>query len=294
MLKIAEVSGLTKMFGKKLVLNDIAFDVFENDLIGLVGLNGSGKTTLFKCLTGLLNCDGKIDIFGKSLKERQAIFEEMLYIFDKEIYISEMTGYEIIRDFARFYGKFSKAELLHVLSEVGLDGSENLNIKKYSLGMKQRINIAKIMIAKPKLVLMDEPFNGIDIDGVEDLVKLIKEYSKENHTAFIVSSHQISELEKFSNRIIAISNNKIVVDKYFDEQEKAYIGIDFIMESDVDIVKAKYNCKFLQNKIYYFETSINREGEFIKFLADNGIIYSYFNSNNAIKQEVFELLGEVQ
>lgn len=290
MEKVIEVENLSKSFFKKKVLDSISFSVNEGDLLGLVGLNGAGKTTLLKCLTGLLNAEGSIRILGKSLKDKADIFEDLLYIFDKDTYFPDMDGYTILKDFARMHGKFSKEEIYAVMKEAGLSGSEKTAVKRYSLGMKQRLNFAKIRLMRPKIVLMDEPFNGIDIDGMEELIDMIIEINKKDNITFLVSSHQISELERFVNRVIALDGSKIAVDKYFNETDNILIGIKLLDESRYELIKKNFKFSNMHNGIAYFEVAEGEETKFTEFLNKNKILYSYFDSNNSLRQQLFEIM----
>lgn len=289
--KILTVKNLSKSFGKKLVLNDLSFDIYQGDLVGLVGINGSGKTTLFKCLTGLLQCDGQIEICGISLKKREKYLQNILYVFDKDTAFCEMTGYQVLKDFACFYGKFSKQDILDILNQVGLLGSENIALNKYSLGMKKRLNIAKIIIAKPKLVVMDEPFNGIDVQGVDNMIYEIKRLNHDYGTTFIVSSHQVNELEKFSTRILGIVQGKLTIDRYVEDESKILVAIKLVDENNLDLIKQNYLFKYTKNDIHYFECDSDKKMDFVKFLNENNIFYTYFDTNNAIKKEVYSVLG---
>lgn len=289
---LIQVEGLTKSFGKRLVLDNLSFSINRGDLIGLVGLNGGGKTTLFKCITGLLYCKGNINILGYSLKKKSKIFEKLLFIFDKEVYLGEMSGYIILEDFVRLYRKPNKDEIMSVMSEVGLQGREKDPVKRYSLGMKQRLNIAKILLAKPEIVIMDEPFNGVDIDGVEYMIDVIKRANKEFGTVFIVSSHQITELEKFCNRVMVIGKHRLLADKYIDDDDTISIGIKLINPDDMDKLKSEFEYVRNMNDVAYFNIDKTKVSSFTDYLNDNKITYSYLNTENSIKSEVMSLLGE--
>lgn len=284
-------SNITKYFGKKCVLDNVSFSIYEGDLIGLVGINGAGKTTLFKCMTGLLQCEGEVIAYGNSFRDREKYLQDIVYIFDRETLFAEMTGYQVILDFSTFYGKYKKEEIYEVLKNVGLQGSENIKVKKYSLGMKQRLNIAKIILAKPKIVFMDEPFNGIDIDGVEYLISLINKMNKELGTIFVVSSHQVNELEKFATRILGLVESKLTIDRYIEDREQILIAVKLSNNNDISLLKDNFNYKYSKNDILYFESNSDEVEKFVSFLNDNNITYTYFDTNNAVKQEIYDVLG---
>lgn len=225
MEKILEVTGLTKLYKNKRGVKDINFTIYKGEIFGFLGPNGAGKTTVMKAITGLNRFDsGKVEILGNNLKEQ---FEKALRnvgaIIEKADVYEYMSAYNNLKLVARFYPDISKKEINEILEVVHLTEYKHEKAKNFSLGMKQRLALAMALLPKPALVILDEPTNGLDIEGIVEIRNLIKKLAKEQNITFFISSHQVHELELICNRIAIIYkgnliNNgeeiKIIKDKY--------------------------------------------------------------------------------
>lgn len=225
MEKILEVAGLTKLYKNKRGVKDINFTIYKGEIFGFLGPNGAGKTTVMKAITGLNRFDsGRVQILGNNLKEQ---FEKALRnvgaIIEKADVYEYMSAYNNLKLVARFYPDISEKEINEILEIVNLTEYRFEKAKNFSLGMKQRLALAMALLPKPALVILDEPTNGLDIEGIVQMRNLIKKLAKEQKITFFISSHQVHELEIICNRIAIIYkgnliNNgeeiKIIKDKY--------------------------------------------------------------------------------
>jgi ABC-type multidrug transport system ATPase subunit len=196
-------------------VDDLSFSVEEGDVYGLLGQNGAGKSTTIRMLLTLVRpTTGQIKIFGLDLnKERKKILSQVGAVIEKPDLYKYLTAYENLSLFARMSGlSSSKKELNAQLEMVGLGGRETDAVKTYSQGMKQRLGIAVALIHNPRLIILDEPTNGLDPQGIADVRNLILHLSRHLHKTVIVSSHLLNEIEQISNRMLIIDEGKKIVE----------------------------------------------------------------------------------
>ncbi|MCY6355911.1 ABC transporter ATP-binding protein [Clostridium sp. ZS2-4] len=214
--KKIEVKNLTKRLGKKVILDDISFEVFEGQIAGFLGPNGAGKTTMIRLLTGLINAtEGKIFVCGKDIKnERAKALNKLGAIVEAPIFFPYMTGRKNLQNLARLNTNMSRKEQLEkveeVLESVGIKDRGDEKVKTYSMGMKQRLGIAQALLGDPDLIILDEPSNGLDPLGMRQLRELIFKLQKEKGITFFISSHLLDELQQLCDRFIVINKGKLV------------------------------------------------------------------------------------
>lgn len=212
---IVEVQHLSKKFGTFTALDDISFSVNEGDVYGFLGQNGAGKSTTIRCMMSLIKPgSGSIRIFGLDLAtSRKKILSQTGAIIERPDMYKYLSAFENLSIFARMSGiKPSREKLLQMLTFVGLGNRENDKVKTYSQGMKQRLGIAISLIHDPRLVIFDEPANGLDPQGISDIRHLILRLSREQGKTVILSSHLLSEIEMMANRMIIIDKGKKIVE----------------------------------------------------------------------------------
>lgn len=231
MQKILECQNLCKSFGKKQILKDVSFEIDEKDILAFIGPNGSGKTTTIKLILGLQNIDsGSVKINGydvekdfvKSIEKVGAIVENP----DTYMYLS---GWQNLKLVANLYKGVTDDDLKAIVQTVGLENRIHDKVSKYSLGMRQRLGIARALINKPNLLVLDEPTNGLDPEGIKDLRILLKRLAKEG-MGILISSHNLAELESFCNKVLIIDNGVILekseVKKFKDNDNKYLFKVD--------------------------------------------------------------------
>jgi len=196
------MTGMTKQYPNGRGIKNINLAVNQGEILGILGPNGAGKTTLLKCMTGLIRPDsGNVTLFGIDLQHhyKEAIGPVGALIGPAVTY-ENMTPYQNLKMISRFYPGISKKDINEVLLQTGIDSYKNEKIASFSMGMKQRFGIASALLSKPRLIILDEPTNGLDIDGLLQLRKIIQEVASNSGVTFVISSHHISELEKLCNR----------------------------------------------------------------------------------------------
>lgn len=214
---IIKVNNLDKFYKSKQVLKNINFEISTPSIMGLVGPNGAGKTTLMNCITNLINYqNGDIEILGKSNKDAE-IFKEISFMQDNRVLYPYLTGYDHLKYICDIQN-IDYNEIKNISEKIGINSYLNMKTKEYSLGMKQHLLIAMAIINKPKLIIMDEPLNGLDPDSIIATRELIKELHNDG-TTILISSHSLSELGFITSDIIFIKNGEIVIENDYTNMD---------------------------------------------------------------------------
>lgn len=219
MENLLSVKKLNKSFGKRKIINDMSFNVNGGEIFGFLGPNGSGKTTTIKMIMGFLFPDsGEISICGMNLKNNYEKAMNLVggIVENPEMY-KELTGRQNLQMYARLHDNVSKERIDEVIALVGMSQRADEKLKKYSLGMKQRIGVAQAIVHKPKLLILDEPTNGLDPAGIKELRDILKKLAHEEGIAIVVSSHMLAEMELMCDRVAIINQGSIVDVKPVDE-----------------------------------------------------------------------------
>jgi ABC-type multidrug transport system ATPase subunit len=215
MQPIVKVTGLTKQFKNLTAVQDLSFSVNEGDVYGFLGQNGAGKSTTIRMLLTLIKpTAGTVEIFGKELGEnRNEILKEVGAVIEKPDVYKYLSAYENLKLFARLSGmKPSPDTLMEKLEKVGLADRSREPVKNFSQGMKQRLGIAIALVHDPKLIILDEPTNGLDPQGIADIRNLILHLSRDMNKTVIVSSHLLSEMEQVATRVLIINKGKKIIE----------------------------------------------------------------------------------
>ncbi|MDR0169799.1 ABC transporter ATP-binding protein [Bacillus paranthracis] len=212
MTTILSVRDVKKVIGKKTIVENISFDVKQGEVFGFLGPNGAGKTTTIRMLVGLIKeTEGTISIGGYSIKEnfREAMRQIGSIVENPELY-TYLTGWENLKQFARMLGGISDERIIEIAHMVHLDDRIHDKVKTYSLGMKQRLGIAQALLGNPKLLILDEPTNGLDPAGIRELREFIHKLVKEENMSVFISSHLLSEVQMICDRVAIIHKGKMI------------------------------------------------------------------------------------
>ncbi len=210
--KILICENLSKKIGKKEILKDVSIELSQGDILGFIGPNGAGKTTTIKLILGLQNItSGSVKINGYDIKKdfEKAIERVGTIVENPDLYMY-MTGYNNLKIIANMYKDINEKRLEEVIKLVGLENRIKDKVSKYSLGMRQRLGIAQAILHKPNLLILDEPTNGLDPEGIKQLRDLLKKLAQKEKMAILISSHNLLELESFCTKIAIIKNGQIV------------------------------------------------------------------------------------
>lgn len=212
MTTILSVRNVKKVIGKKTLVENISFDVKQGEVFGFLGPNGAGKTTTIRMLVGLIKAtEGEISIGGYHIKEnfREAMRQIGSIVENPELY-TYLTGFENLKQFARMLGGISDERILEIAKMVHLDERIHDKVKTYSLGMKQRLGIAQALLGSPKLLILDEPTNGLDPAGIRELREFIHKLVKEENMSVFISSHLLSEVQMICDRVAIIHKGRMI------------------------------------------------------------------------------------
>jgi len=232
MAVIVSVDNLVKQFGNFTAVDDLSFTVHEGDVYGFLGQNGAGKSTTIRMMLTLIESTaGTIRIFDKELHHhRSAILRQTGAMIERPDLYKYLSAYDNLSIFAKMSGiKVTRKLLMNQLEMVGLEGAANKKAGVFSQGMKQRLGIAVALVHDPKLIILDEPTNGLDPQGIADMRNLILRLSKEMRKTVIISSHLLSEVEQIANRMIIIDRGKKIVEGSVEElldPEHTVVDID--------------------------------------------------------------------
>lgn len=212
MIVTVSLQNVSKTIKNKKIIDNVSFDVYSGEIFGFLGPNGAGKTTTIRMIVGLMKVSGgDIFICGNSVKNdfEKAIGQVGAIVENPELY-KYLTGYDNLKHFARMSESVDKARIDEVIELVGLKERIHDKVKTYSLGMRQRLGLAQALLHKPKVLILDEPTNGLDPQGIREIRDYMKKLAREEGMSVIVSSHLLSEMEMMCDRFGVIQNGKLV------------------------------------------------------------------------------------
>lgn len=274
-----EIKNLSKSFGKTRIIKDVSLHVSEGEIVAFVGPNGAGKTTTLKMITNLIWPDsGSITIAGYDLfKQREMALANMAGIIENPGLYTNLTGLENLLFIQKLRG-VSKARLQEVIELIGLNDKEKLHrkVRRYSLGMKQRLALGMCLLTKPKFLILDEPTNGLDPTGVIELRQLIEKMVKEENVSVLFSSHMLGEVEKLANRIVYIKDGCIITERIQQKEDSNIynIHVEDQEEKAAQILRKLSCCKQVElqvDGILHIEADVNHLNLVLKTLGENAI-----------------------
>jgi len=281
MSAIIQVSGLTKHFKEAKAVDDLSFSVNEGDIYGFLGQNGAGKSTTIRMLLTLIQpSSGHISMLGMDLRtHRRQILQQVGTIIERPDLYKYLSAYENISLFASMSGiKIPKTRLMEQLELVDLADRAHSKVKTFSQGMKQRLGIAIALVHNPRLIILDEPTNGLDPQGIADIRNLILDLSKNHQKTIMVSSHLLSEIEIIANRMLIIDRGKKImegnVQDLFDASKTIVELQTMDPEKTLEIIACSKWKSFLrrhQHDKLIFEMNKNSIPEFNNELVQKGV-----------------------
>lgn len=222
--KVLTCKGVSKRFGKRQIVKDVGFELGEGEVLGLLGPNGAGKTTIMKSIMGLVYPDdGEIEVFGHDVSSaREKALANVGAIIESPVFPGYLTGFENLMYLASLTASTSKERVMETLELVGLKESAHSRVEGYSFGMKQRLGIAQALLPDSKILILDEPTNGLDPHGIAGMRRLVGRLSKELNVSIIVSSHLIGEMEQVCDKVVIIHHGRKVLDASAAELAKEH------------------------------------------------------------------------
>lgn len=218
---IIRVDNLCKKYNDKQVVENLSFSAEAGDVIGLIGPNGAGKSTTMKIITRLISkSSGEVYINGKQLDSNSNVTSrDVGFTSESPSFYNYLTGRENLKIIANLYPGVDMDRINSLLEFVGLSEAANKKVKAFSTGMKQRLGLARALLNHPRVIILDEPTNGLDPQGMREIYQLISKLAKEEKVTIIISSHLLYYLEKICNKIIVINKGKTV---YYGDTDKIY------------------------------------------------------------------------
>lgn len=290
---ILEVEHLKKRFGNFVAVDDLSFSVQQGEVYGFLGQNGAGKSTTIRMLLSLISpTSGSIQLFGKSITEhREEILNQMGAVVEKPDLYKYLTGYENLSLFAKMSGKpISKETINNTLALVGLEKRCHDPVRVYSQGMKQRLGIAVALVHEPAFIILDEPTNGLDPQGIADIRNLILYLSKERKKTVLVSSHLLSEIEQVADSMLIINRGKKIVEGRVNELlNPNHVRLEITVDDDqkakqlIENTSWSKGLKHAPDGKLIVETEAQAVGHLNKLLVENNINVTSLRSMNSLE-----------
>ncbi|UTD11874.1 ABC transporter ATP-binding protein [Treponema denticola] len=308
-MKILEVKDVSKKYGKKQVLSGVSFDIEEGDIFGLIGPNGAGKSTLINIITGILDpLNGEVLIGGHSIKKKPIEAKRLIGLVPQELALSEdISAIDNLNFFASLYGlsgKKLKEAVNEALEVAGLTEKKKEKVKKFSGGMKRRLNLAAAIMHKPRLLILDEPTVGIDPQSRNNIFEYLRRVNSQEKTTILYTSHYMEEVEELCKNIFVIDEGReIAYGTLNSVKEKANgtvtleIKADNINEDLIEKIRLLDGALNVEKEagtlnILYERNKVNLD-ELIKILQTSGAVIKAIQINELNLGEVFlQLTGK--
>ena len=292
---VLKCENVNKSFGKKKILYDVSFEMYPGDILGFIGPNGSGKTTTIKTILGLYKLDkGKVSINGYDITKdfENAIKKVGAIVENPDLYMY-ISGYDNLKLIANLYKGISKERIDEVVKLVKLENRIKDKVSKYSLGMRQRLGIAQAILHNPNLLILDEPTNGLDPEGIKDLRDLLKDLSSKG-MSILISSHNLSELESFCNKVCIIQNGKVIETtevKKLKKEKKENIYI-FEIDNTDNISTLFKESNVINETIFELKTEKEKIPSIIKkLIKENKLIYGVSEKTITLEEAFLNKTG---
>lgn len=299
-MKVLEIRGVKKKLGKREIIKGIDLSVEEGEIFGFLGPNGAGKTTTIRMLVGLITPnEGDISICGHNIqKEKEKALKNVGAVVENPELYNYLSGRENLMQIARIRG-VSKDTIQELIETVGLKDRIDDKVRKYSLGMKQRLGLAAALIGDPKLLILDEPTNGLDPSGIMDFREVVKKAAKEKGMAVFISSHILSEVQTLCHRVAFINEGviKSVEDINENVVETELESLTLIVSSDknkaVETLKSlrwTQTAKIEEEEIHLIVKSGNTNNILRDLIEKDIIVEEIFKNRKGLEQRYMELV----
>jgi len=301
---ILQTNNLTKTISGKDLVKNVNLHIKKGEIYGFLGPNGAGKTTVMKMITNLWKpTDGSIEIFGETITQQSyEVLKRMGSIIEFPTFYDHLTGYENLRLHCEYMGYYKHGSIENVLDMLGLTDTAQKPVKNYSLGMKERLGIARAILCKPELLILDEPTNGLDPAGMKQIRDLLKTLCEEYGITIMVSSHILSEIESIADTIGVINHGMMMKEigmKEIEEMSLAYIELTV-----ADTQKAAYvlseklalsNFKIIENNTIRIYNQRVSTQELSKVMAFNDVeVMALGKQSETLEDYFLKMTAEVK
>ncbi len=297
---IIKTHQLTKSFKNEEVIQPLNFSLKKGEICALIGKNGAGKSTFFKMLAGqVMPTSGEMQLFGKSGNELNDAKKRMGFMIESPGFFPDFTATQNLEYFRIQRGVVEKKRIYEVLQIVDLANEKNKRFKNYSMGMKQRLGIALCLLSSPDCLVLDEPTNGLDAEGIMEIRKLLLKLNEEKHMTILVSSHILTELQLLAKRFVFIKNGVFVEDiskEQLDDKSKKQIlmKVDKVSKA-AQLLEQSYKdieYKTLPDDTITIQNYVQKGAEMNRLLIENNVSVMEFRIETLNLEEYF--LGLVE
>lgn len=301
---ILQTNNLTKTIGRKDLVKNVNLHIKKGEIYGFLGPNGAGKTTVMKMITNLWKpTNGNIEIFGETLTHKSyEVLKRMGNIIEFPTFYNHMTGYENLRLHCEYMGYYNHGSIENALDILHLTEASQKPVKNYSLGMKERLAIARAILCKPELLILDEPTNGLDPAGMKQIRDLLKTLCEEYGITIMVSSHILSEIESIADTIGVINHGMMMKEIGMKEIEE--MSLTYTELTVVNAKKAAYvlseklglsNFKIIENNmIRIYDQHVSMQ-ELSKVLALNDVeVMALGKQSETLEDYFLKITAEVK
>jgi len=220
---VVSLNNVSKSFAQKTIYKNMSIEIKEGECVGIIGGNGTGKSVLFQLMSGLIPAEcGEIKINGKILGKEIDFPEEVGILINSPGYIDYCSGFKNLQMLAQIQGRINDDEIRETMYLVGLDPDDKTRVKKYSMGMKQKLGIAQAIMEHQKIIILDEPYNALDFNANKEITKILVELKNQGRT-IIMTSHQHEYLEKLCDKMYCIENYTLA--EFDEEKRREYFAI---------------------------------------------------------------------
>ena len=294
--KVLEVNNVSKIIKGKKIVSDFSFFMEEGEIVGLVGPNGAGKTTLMRMIVGLISMNsGNVFINNLSISDnQQECLKHIGAVIETPTFYPYLTGKDNLKLLGSMSGIFGDDDIKRVIELVQLEAGINKKVGTYSMGMKQRLGVAQALLHRPKLIILDEPTNGLDPVGVMDLRLYLKSIAENQKVAILISSHILSELELICNKVVLIKDGfKVGDEKYglHNESTSDYV-IEYEGDKNIKTILSDYKVIDVTDKEIRLQINKSEIPMCIIKLVESGIsIYSVQKVVTSLEGVYLETFG---
>ena len=298
---ILRTTNLSKKYKDKEVITNVNMNIKKGEIYGFLGPNGAGKTTIMKMILNLVKPSvGEIEIFGEKLNNKSyETLKRLGSIIEYPVFYDKLTGRENLELHCEYMGYYDKSAINKALDLVNLKGIDNKQVKEFSLGMKQRLGIARTIITKPELLILDEPINSLDPIGIKEMRDILKMLNKEYNITILISGHILAEIEQIADTIGIINNGRLIKEvsmesikenntEYIEILTKDCIRAAYILENDLHI----YNFKVIDNTLLrIYDQNLSQKDISKALILKEVEIEAMSRKNNTLEDYFLNLLN---
>lgn len=300
MKTIIQTNQLTKKFGHETVIHPLDFTLQEGEICALIGKNGAGKSTFFKILSGqILPSSGDITLFDQSGKGCEISRKRIGFIVEAPEFFPDFTAQQNLEYFRIQRGIVEKSQIHKVLEIVGLAQEKKKKFEQYSLGMKQRLGLALCLLGNPDCLILDEPINGLDAEGIKEIRELLFKLNREQQITILISSHILSELSLLATRFVFLKKGTVIEDissKVLHEKSKKQLKIHTNeLSKAVQILESTYpniDYKVLPDNYLTLQNYVDKSQDINRLLIQNNVLIDEFRIETLALEDYFLDLEE--